>query len=142
MYETADMNSPSKRSIVAQLIRETRAEVPEWTRDRIRDSGQRTAHPATTAEPKAPAVVPVITKRADELTEKFRKIARDCESDIKKLQDKVRQIDQDICALSMYGMKGENYDAILKLKAEKDDLLKRIEKLRLARKIALKEAAA
>lgn len=142
MYETADLYSTRKSNVIARMIQETRAEVPEWTRDMNHNSGQRSADPATTVKPKAPAVVPVITKRADELTEKFRKIARDCESGIKTLQDRVNQIDRDIMELSKAGLRSENLDAINALKAEKDDLLKRIEKLRLARKIALKEAAA
>ena len=134
MYETADMMSPSKRRVIAQIMTEARAgkipEIPEAHCDRIPTrAAARSASPAAKPETKAGAV-----------SESFRKTARDCSADIKKLQDRIAQINRDIIELSQHGMKSANYDAICKLKAERDALQKKIEQLQGIRSRCVKEA--
>lgn len=138
MYETADMMSISKRRIVENIMTEARAgkipEIPEAHSSSVPATGKRAA-----AYPAAPAGKPAAnpTRKAGAVSEKFGQTARDCSADIKKLQDRISQINKDIIELSKYGMKSQNYDAISNLKAERDRLQKQIEQLQGIRKRCL-----
>lgn len=140
MYETADMNSPGRRHLIEMMRQEARAEVPEWTRDRISANSQRTAQPAASTKPKAPVKAPTRAKKDDSVSKRFMATANKCDEGTRQFKDKIAQIDRDIIALSMYGMKSENYDAIVALKQEKEDLQSRCAKLQQIKTRCLKEA--
>jgi hypothetical protein len=142
MYETADMMHANTRQVVAGIIKEMRAEVPEWTRDGIRAGGRRAtpaarkpAAPAAPAVKKTPAPAARTSTaprkkpvRASEISASLRETIRKCEVDIDRFKRKIDQLDGDIRHMTAMFVP-QNSKLMMQKKQERDELRQKIEKL-------------
>lgn len=149
MYETADMMHANTRKVVAGIIKEMRAEVPEWTRDGIRAGGRRATpaarKPAAPAAPARKAAAPAVKKtpapaartstaprkkpvRASEIIAMNRETIRKCEVDIDRFKRKIDQLDGDIRHMTAMFVP-QNSKLMMQKKQERDELRQKIEKL-------------
>ena len=143
MYETADMMHGNTRAVVAGIIKEMRAEVPEWTRDGIRPGGKR-ATPATRkpAVPARKAAAPAAAKpkptpapaarkmraTAAEINASLRETIRKCEVDIARIKYKIDQLNGDIRHMTNMFIP-QNNKLLTQKQQERGELWQKIEKL-------------
>lgn len=149
MYETADMMRGNMQQAAAGMIKEMRMEVPEWTRDSVRVRMNRATSaarkPAAQSAPARKAAAPAVKKTitpatrtstaprkkrstAAEINAINRETIRKCEVDIYRINQKIKQLDEEIRRITGACVPGKAAALELK-KKERRELLQKIEKL-------------